>query len=78
MRSEYNSGARTQLPHPTTRTRASAMAAPVPGPSLPTARTIQVETKGAVILDEESPEVRARLPGAERTTRLAPVSLFNF
>ncbi|EJF67236.1 pantothenate kinase [Dichomitus squalens LYAD-421 SS1] len=28
------------------------------GPSLPTARTIQVDTRGAMILDEESPETR--------------------
>lgn len=28
-------------------------------PSLPTARTIHVDTRGAVILNEESPEVRA-------------------
>ena len=30
----------------------------VAGPSLPTAKTIQVDTRGAMILDEESPEVR--------------------
>ncbi|KAI0714928.1 pantothenate kinase [Earliella scabrosa] len=30
----------------------------VAGPSLPTARTIQVDTRGAMILDEESPETR--------------------
>lgn len=28
------------------------------GPSLPTAKAIHVETRGAVILDEESPETR--------------------
>ena len=31
---------------------------PTAGPSLPTAKTIQVDTRGAMILDEESPEVR--------------------
>ncbi|KAI0756285.1 fumble [Daedaleopsis nitida] len=31
---------------------------PVAGPSLPTAKTIQVDTRGAMILDEESPETR--------------------
>ncbi|TFK87590.1 pantothenate kinase [Polyporus arcularius HHB13444] len=31
---------------------------PAAGPSLPTARTIQVDTRGALILDEESPETR--------------------
>ncbi|KAI0652471.1 fumble [Trametes meyenii] len=31
---------------------------PTAGPSLPTARTIQVDTRGAMILDEESPETR--------------------
>lgn len=41
------------MPHATTPM-------PVPGPSLPTAKAIQVDTRGAVILDEESPEVRAR------------------
>ncbi|KAK7686668.1 hypothetical protein QCA50_010268 [Cerrena zonata] len=29
-----------------------------PGPSLPTAKSIQVDTRGALILDEESPETR--------------------
>lgn len=27
------------------------------GPALPTAKAIQVDTRGALILDEESPEV---------------------
>ncbi|KAI0660688.1 fumble [Cubamyces menziesii] len=31
---------------------------PAAGPSLPTAKTIQVDTRGAMILDEESPETR--------------------
>ena len=38
------------------------------GPSLPTAKTIQVDTRGAMILDEESPEVRPP-PAVERAVR---------
>lgn len=41
----------------------ASLRARMSGPTLPTARAIQVDTRGAVILDEESPDVRCSFAG---------------
>lgn len=54
------------------------------GPTLPSAKAIQVDTRGAVILDEESPDVRCSsvglisslLTAARRRLAIVGVSTF--